>query len=54
MCGSFYNNMYIIRLTFGIVAWGILFVLCCTVCSGVRHFKQVDKLKKIADMDFKK
>lgn len=51
ICGSFYNNMYIIRLTFGISAWGILFAMCCIVCTGVRHFKQVDKMKKIADMD---
>ena len=51
ICGSFYNNIYIIRLTFGIAAWGILFAMCCTVCTGVRHFKQVDKMKKIADSD---
>lgn len=49
ICGSFYNNMYIIRLTFGICAWGVLFVLCCSVCSGVRHFKQVEKLKRVSD-----
>jgi hypothetical protein len=41
ICGSFYNNVYLIRLTFGICAWGILFALCCSVCSGVRHYKQV-------------
>ena len=49
ICGSFYNNIYIIRLTFGICAWGVLFVMCCSVCAGVRHFKQVDKLKKVSD-----
>jgi hypothetical protein len=45
ICGSFYNNVYTIRLTFGIAAWGILFIMCCTVCSGVRHFKQIGKVK---------
>ncbi len=49
ICGSFYNNMFMIRLTFGIAAWGILFSMCCIVCTGVRHFKQIDKLKKIGD-----
>lgn len=49
ICGSFYNNIYIIRLTFGICAWGVLFVLCCSVCAGVRHFKQLDKLKRVSD-----
>jgi hypothetical protein len=45
MCGSLYNNVYMIRLAFGIAVWGILFTLCCTVCSGVRHFKQIGKAK---------
>lgn len=45
ICGSFYNNIYTIRLTFGIAAWGLLFAMCCTVCSGVRHFKQIGKVK---------
>ena len=45
ICGSFYNNVYTIRIVFGIAAWGILFAMCCTVCSGVRHFKQIGKVK---------
>jgi hypothetical protein len=45
ICGSFYNSIYTIRLTFGIAAWGLLFAMCCTVCSGVRHFKQIGKVK---------
>lgn len=49
ICSNFYNNLYSMRITFGIAAWGILFVMFCTVCSGVRHFKQVDKVKKIGD-----
>ena len=53
ICGSFYNNLFLIRLTLGIAGWGILFSMCCIVCTGVRHFKQVDKMKKISDMEFK-
>lgn len=45
ICGSFYNNLFTIRLTFGIAAWGLLFAMCCTVCSGVRHFKQIGKAR---------
>jgi hypothetical protein len=45
ICGSFYNNLYTIRLTFGIAAWGLLFAMCCITCSGVRHFKQIGKVK---------
>jgi hypothetical protein len=50
ICGSFYNNLFLIRLTLGIAGWGILFSMCCIVCTGVRHFKQIDKMKKISDM----
>ena len=51
ICGSFYNSLYTLRLTFGIAAWGLLFALCCTVCSGVRHFKQMGKARgnQVAD-----
>ena len=40
MCGGFYNNIYGIRLVFGIAAFGMLFSMCCIVCTGVRHFKK--------------
>lgn len=52
MCGSLYNNMFMIRMTFGLAGWGILFGMCCIVCTGVRHYKQVDKMKKISDGNF--
>jgi small basic protein len=51
ICGSFYNNMYTIRLTFGIASWGILFSLCCIVCSGVRHFKNMNRRAMVAVSD---
>ena len=39
ICISNFNTLYITRLLMGIAAFGILFAMCCIVCSGVRHFK---------------
>lgn len=38
-CTKFFNTFFLFRLTLGIAAFGILFMMCCTVCSGVRHYK---------------
>jgi hypothetical protein len=38
-CVSIFNSFYITRLVLGIASYGILFSLCCIVCSGVRHYK---------------
>jgi len=38
-CVSNFNTVYLTRLVMGISSFGILFSLCCIVCSGVRHFK---------------
>lgn len=38
-CNKLFNTFYFLRLTLGISAFGILFSLCCTTCSGVRAFK---------------
>ena len=38
-CTKLFNTFYFLRLTLGIAAFGILFSLCCTTCSGVRAFK---------------
>ena len=48
ICGSFFTNIYLIRLTFGIASWGILFSMCCIVCTGVRHYKQTNRRAKVA------
>lgn len=53
ICGKFYNNLYNLRLTIGISAFGILFSLCCIVCTGVRHFKHMERLNKVGDAFFK-
>lgn len=39
MCGSMYYNMYIMRYALGLSAYGVLFAMCCIVCTGVRHYK---------------
>merc|ERR1711974_268744 len=39
VCVTNFNTIYLTRLVMGISSFGILFSLCCIVCSGVRHFK---------------
>jgi len=38
-CATFFNVFYFLRLALGIGCFGILFSMCCIVCSGVRHYK---------------
>ena len=39
MCVRLFNVFYMLRFTLGVSAFGILFMMCCSVCSGVRHYK---------------
>jgi hypothetical protein len=48
LCVSNFNTFYLTRLIMGISSFGILFALCCIVCSGVRHFKHSERKDKIA------
>jgi len=48
LCVSNFNTLYITRLYMGISAFGILFALCCIVCSGVRHYKHSERKDKIS------
>lgn len=48
ICVSNFNTVYLTRLIMGISSFGILFALCCIVCSGVRHFKHSERKDKIA------
>jgi hypothetical protein len=48
LCVSNFNTVYLTRLIMGISSFGILFALCCIVCSGVRHFKHSERKDKIA------
>lgn len=48
ICVSNFNTIYINRLAMGIAAFGILFALCCIVCSGVRHYKHSERKDKIS------
>lgn len=44
-CVNFFNLVYFLRLVLGVASYGILLTMCCSVCSGVRHFKQFKKRK---------
>lgn len=48
ICVSNFNTLYITRLLMGIAAFGILFAMCCIVCSGVRHFKHSERKDKVS------
>jgi recombinational DNA repair protein (RecF pathway) len=37
---------FFIRAAFGIAGFGVLFTVCCASCTGVRHFKQMEAIKK--------
>ena len=48
LCVSNFNTLYITRLVMGISSFGILFALCCIVCSGVRHYKHSERKDRIS------
>jgi hypothetical protein len=48
ICVSNFNTLYITRLLMGIAAFGILFSMCCIVCSGVRHFKHSERKDRVS------
>jgi hypothetical protein len=48
ICVSNFNTFYITRLLMGIAAFGILFAMCCIVCSGVRHFKHSERKDRVS------
>ena len=54
MCGSMYYNMYIMRYALGISCYGVLFAMCCIVCTGVRHMKHSERKGKVGDAFFKR
>jgi Na+/alanine symporter len=54
MCGSMYYNMYLMRYALGISCYGVLFAMCCIVCTGVRHMKHAERKNQISDSFFKK
>lgn len=53
-CGSIYTNMYTMRLAIGIASYGVLFMMCCAVCTGVRHFKHAERKGRVGDAFFNK
>ena len=54
LCSSMYTNMYTMRLALGISCYGVLFAMCCIVCTGVRHYKHNERKGKVQDAFFKK
>lgn len=42
-CSSLFNTFFFLRLTLAMVAFGILFSLCCITCSGVRAYKHNER-----------
>ena len=46
-CARTFVAFYYLRLTMGISAFGILFAMCCSVCSGVRHYKHGERKDKL-------
>jgi len=54
LCGSLYNNFYVMRFAIGISCYGVLFAMCCIVCTGVRHYKHGERKHRIGDAFFGK
>lgn len=46
--------MYVTRIALGICSYGVLFAMCCIVCTGVRQMKQADRKGKVRDAFFTK
>lgn len=44
-----YYNLYVMRYAIGISCYGVLFAMCCIVCTGVRHYKHGDRKAKVGD-----
>lgn len=42
-CSSLFTTIYFLRLTLAMVAFGLLFSVCCITCSGVRAFKNNER-----------
>jgi len=36
---------FLIRTSFGIAGFGVLFTMWCATCTGVRHYKQMEATK---------
>jgi hypothetical protein len=47
-CQSVFTISYFTRLVLGLASFGILFSLCCGVCTGVRFYKhEIRKLNSV-------
>jgi hypothetical protein len=48
-CQSIFNISYFSRLVLGLASFGILFAMCCGVCTGVRFYK--NSIRKLNSAD---
>lgn len=39
MCAKFFTSFYILRMVTGMIAFGMLFSICCITCTNVRNYK---------------
>ena len=40
LCSYIFTTVYFLRVATGMAGIIIMFTMCCTVCTGVRHYKQ--------------
>jgi hypothetical protein len=53
-CTQLFNTIFSLRLCLGIAAFGILFAMCCSTCSGIRHFHQLTSSTDIIPIENEK
>jgi len=50
VCGSLYKYLYLLRISLGIISFGILVAICCITCVGVRHYNVYKQFTAVAHM----
>lgn len=50
-CSGGFYSLSLVRLLFGIAAFGMLFAMCCSVCTGVRFYKHSVRLSQTGGID---
>lgn len=44
ICTRTFNQLYVIAAPLSLIAFGMLFAMCCSVCTGVRMLNNSEKL----------
>lgn len=50
ICTSMFNSLFFTFVTVGLISFGLLFSICCMVCTGIQHYKDFEK-RKSKDID---